>query len=335
VDLGFVLSEHVAQEKLPAVSGSSGKLKVVPEPAEAVKFDYCGKVFELADTDYCQTMNDYVAAKKLKRGKKMIDLSEILTDKQKRKLERQTIKEQEETLRKARRTIRKQRKAEKKANKLLAKQNRSLKLKQKGLSKQQRLQEKAANKAFEKRMQENRKRRKQLKERHAEEDKNWRAERAIVNKRKAELPDIKSWIAILVIIDDCTRKSIGIPLFATGARTTAAQVAEQLRMYIPEIMKFLISDHGVHFKADIIKKLADELDFIQVLTGPHRPQTNGIAERFVRTLKEWLYDKDWKNDAELEVLLEKFQSEYNDRPHQGKELKGLSPNEYELRLKRA
>jgi len=64
----------------------------------------------------------------------------------------------------------------------------------------------------------------------------------------------------------------------------------------------------------------------------HRPESNGIAERFVRTLKEWLATHSWENDKALLLLLEQFRPAYNDRPHQGIAIPGLSPNEFEKRI---
>ena len=68
------------------------------------------------------------------------------------------------------------------------------------------------------------------------------------------------------------------------------------------------------------------------MIAKHRPQSNGIAERFVRTLKEWLKDKTWGNIQELKELIEILIIEYNDRPHQGLPITGLSPNEFANRL---
>jgi len=123
-----------------------------------------------------------------------------------------------------------------------------------------------------------------------------------------------------VIVDNCTRQSLGLPLFVTGAKVTAQMVVEALRQLLPAVrrsrpllfaeLQFLISDRGPQFTADLMKQLASESNFIHVVIARHRPQSNGIAQRFVRTLKEWLVDKSWQSGEELGVLLNQFQDEY-------------------------
>jgi transposase InsO family protein len=66
---------------------------------------------------------------------------------------------------------------------------------------------------------------------------------------------------------------------------------------------------------------------LNIRISPHRTCTNGIAERFVRTLKEWLETHTWSGPEELAALLAEFITYYNDRPHQGAGLDGLSPNQ--------
>jgi transposase InsO family protein len=140
------------------------------------------------------------------------------------------------------------------------------------------------------------------------------------------------WIAILVLTDNCTRQCLGLPLFALGSKVTAEEVIAALRVLLPDQLQFLISDRGTHFTAHQFAEFAQDEDFVHVLIARHRPESNGIAERFVRTLKEWLAAHAWSGVEALVLLLEQFRAEYNDRPHQGLPLPGLSPNEFAARF---
>jgi transposase InsO family protein len=153
-----------------------------------------------------------------------------------------------------------------------------------------------------------------------------------LRQRLAALPIVTAWIAILVITDNCTRQCLGLPLFVAGPHVTAELIVEALRTLLPPDLLFLITDRGVHFKAQVFQELMRSEEFIHVLIARHRPQSNGIAERFVRSLKEWLATQSWTNDAELAALLAEFIAHYNDRPHQGLAIPGLSPNEFAQRI---
>jgi transposase InsO family protein len=109
-------------------------------------------------------------------------------------------------------------------------------------------------------------------------------------------------------------------------------VVAALRPLLPPELQFVISDNGPQFIAEAFAGLAQERSFLHVRIAPRRACTNGIAERFVRTLKEWLETQTWNSPEELTALLAEFIVYYNDRPHQGAELDGLSPNEYTRRL---
>src|SRR5262249_53602419 len=168
--------------------------------------------------------------------------------------------------------------------------------------------------------------------RRRRQDRAWRAARQPPPEPLAQRPPVPAWIAILVITDNCSRQCIELPLFVAGAKVTATMVIAALRTLLPPDLQFLISDRGTHFTAQLFAQLAQEREFIHVLIARHRPQSNGIAERFVRTLKAWLADKTWQSAAELESLLQQFRAEYNDRPHQGLGIPGLSPNEFADRI---
>ena len=148
----------------------------------------------------------------------------------------------------------------------------------------------------------------------------------------SQVPIVTAWIAILVITDNFTRQCLGLPLFVAGSSVTAEMIVSALQALLPPELQFLISDRGVHFTAQVFEQLAQDQEFVHVLIARHRPQSNGIAERFVRILKEWLASKTWNSDQDLLDLLEQFRGEYNDRPHQGVPIPGLSPNEFANRV---
>ena len=168
--------------------------------------------------------------------------------------------------------------------------------------------------------------------RRQQEDAQWQAEleqsQAAPTSQAAKPP----WIAILVVTDNCTRQCLGLPLFIAGPKVTAEVVVAALRALLPAQLQFLISDRGTHFTAQQFAQFAEEEDFVHVLIARHRPQSNGIAERFVRTRKAWLANHAWSGAEALATLLEQFRVAYNDRPHQGLALPGLSPNEFAARF---
>ena len=62
IDLCFVPEEHVAQEKLPAVSGSSGHLVVERLHSSSEEAHWSGQVFAEPDLDYGEAMHQYAQA---------------------------------------------------------------------------------------------------------------------------------------------------------------------------------------------------------------------------------------------------------------------------------
>ena len=132
--------------------------------------------------------------------------------------------------------------------------------------------------------------------------------------------------------DNCTRQCLGLPLFVAGSKVTSEMVTQALGALLPLELEFVISDQGSHFRTTAFAQLAQEKQFIWVPVARHRPESNGIAERFVRTLKEWFADKVWKSAEECSKWLLQFIPEYNDRPHQGLPIPGLSPNEFANRI---
>lgn len=302
VDLCFVPVSHDIEVKLPAVSGSSGRL-VVERTSEKTEADYPGRVFAEPERDYAEVMAEFVATSLTVPPKAEVEPPDSL------KAQKQALRQEQHQLRDSRRHLRQQRHQEDAA--------------WQQLKQDQRQQPHPAWKTL-------RQQRRQALLKRDQEDEQWRQKRLDLRQRASQLPLVTVWLAVLVIVDNCSRQCLGLPLFVAGSNVTADVVVAALTDLLPPELQFLISDRGVHFTAKVFQDLADTHPFIHVLIARHRPQSNGIAERFVRTLKEWLKDKTWSDDHQLAELLGEFLIYYNDRPHQS--LEGLSPNECARRL---
>lgn len=316
--------------QLPAVSGSSGRLVISALPAETAKPSSPGLVFADENLDYTEAMVQFVAASRDADGlaPAASEPHAALDEKSALKAQKQALQREADELRVERRQTRAQRKIEDRAWQAL----KTPPLAAPALGGTAPLSDETApaptrSAAAESRRSLRAQRRAQQKQRCGE-DEQWRQQRRQLRERLSAWPLVSAWLAILVITDNCTRQCLGLPLFVTGPKVTAELMVAALKVLLPPELQFLISDRGTHFIANAFRSLMRDAEFIHVLIARHRPQSNGIAERFVRTLKEWLATQAWQSDAELEILLAQFIAEYNDRPHQGLAIPGLSPNEF-------
>ena len=104
-----------------------------------------------------------------------------------------------------------------------------------------------------------------------------------------KLPESEGFNAILVVTDRFTKVQYYIP-----ARTiwTAEDVADS---YINDIWKLygllghITSDRGPQFASKFLKELNQKLNINLGLSTPHHPQTDGLSEQAVQTLKQYLH----------------------------------------------
>ena len=319
VDLCFVPTSHGDEQKLPAVSGSSGRLVVEPLRQADEERRWPGQVFADSNRDYVAAMLEFVAASQAELSPSP-DPAPQTSQGNSRRLQQQALRQQEAQLREERRRVRQQRRQEDAAWQSLRNERRARKA------------TRTEDKAHDASWPPLRTQRRQTQVRRQAEDETWRRQRLSLRQHWSDLPIVTRWIAILVITDNCTRQCLGLPLFVAGPKVTAELIVETLRGLLPPELLFLITDRGTHFTAKAFVELMQQEEFIHVLIARHRPQSNGIAERFVRTLKEWLMTQAWCDEHELAAWLALFLAEYNDRPHQGLPLPGLSPNEYANRI---
>ena len=329
VDLCFVPMSHLVDVKLPAVSGSSGHLVVerLKEPGQEP--DYPGKVFANTELAYVEAVHSFVQASQPLFGSRKAAAREAEPS-QRREI--QQIRQEEELLSLERRQTRKHRKMEDSAWRVTWQQHRSEKTSVGEMPNPKLRARWGTVKAQEELRKTLRNQHRRQSQQRQVEDQQWRLHRKSLREQLSLLPIVTAWIAILMITDNCTRQCLGLPLFIAGSHVTAEMVVAALRVVLPADLQFLISDRGIHFTANVFQQFAKEANFIHVVIARHRPQSNGIAERFVRTLKEWLADKAWQSNKELLEFIQQFLLDYNDRPHQGLPIPGLSPNEYAKRI---
>jgi len=292
--------------------------------------EWPGQVFENSELTYEEAMLEFVAASQERDNEPQSEAEPA--DDGSLKAKKRALRREEAQLRDKRRQVREKRKLEDAAWRETRTARRAEDQAYQALSKKERRQERETKQASDERWRALRAQHRATLERRKREDEEWRQQRLELRQRRSQLPVVTAWIAVLVILDNCTRQCLGLPLFVAGSRVTAEMIVAALKTLLPPEFHFLISDRGTHFTAKVFKKLVLSEEFIHVLIARHRPQSNGIAERFVRTLKEWLANKSWQTDQELAVLVESFLDQYNDRPHQGLPIPGLSPNEFAKRI---
>ncbi len=126
---------------------------------------------------------------------------------------------------------------------------------------------------------------------------------------------------LYVFIDDCSRTLFADILPDQTSYSAAIALDEALTM-LPFKVERVYSDNGKEFKG-AFKQLCKQRNLPQGFTRPYRPQTNGKAERVIRTIKQLLRKHHFTSREERRRILYAIVRHYNHlRPHQG--LDGLS-----------
>jgi putative transposase len=124
---------------------------------------------------------------------------------------------------------------------------------------------------------------------------------------------------VFVVVDHCASECIGIHAAKPGTRFEAVEPLRQgvraiFGGYEEGIAAGLQArhDHGSQYVSDYFQ---DELTFLGITASPafvREPEGNGVAERFIRTLKEQvLWVRPFDTVEELRVALLDFKDRYN------------------------
>ena len=130
-----------------------------------------------------------------------------------------------------------------------------------------------------------------------------------------------------IAIDDRTRLAYAALFPDETAVSAAAFLALAHRWFAHRgvAMQALLTDNGSAYRGHRFGALCDRLGLRHHWTRPYRPQTNGKAERFIRTcLGEWAYARSYPTSVARASALPDFLRYYNqDRFHMG--INGLTP----------
>jgi transposase InsO family protein len=128
-------------------------------------------------------------------------------------------------------------------------------------------------------------------------------------------------VCVFIAVDHCTAECIGIHAAKSGSRFEALEPLRQgVREHFGGFDRgvaaglTILYDHGSAYMSDDFQA---ELTFLGMTSSPsfvREPEGNGVAERFVRTLKEnLLWVRHFANVAELFEALREFKRTYNER----------------------
>jgi transposase InsO family protein/transposase len=122
------------------------------------------------------------------------------------------------------------------------------------------------------------------------------------------------WEFVHVAIDDCTRLAYVEVLTDERATTAAAFLARAVGFYRRHgiTVERVITDNGSAYRSTIHAIACRALGVRHLRTRPYRPQTNGKAERFIRTmLGGWAYGALYRNSKERTAALDGWLDYYN------------------------
>jgi transposase len=125
---------------------------------------------------------------------------------------------------------------------------------------------------------------------------------------------IKGWEAVHVAIDDATRLAYVEVLPDEKATTAIGFLRRAIDFYARHgiTVEAVITDNGSPYRSGLHAVTCRILGLRHLRTRPYRPQTNGKAERFIRTLLNgWAYGAIYASSAERTAALDGWLWRYN------------------------
>jgi transposase InsO family protein/transposase len=122
------------------------------------------------------------------------------------------------------------------------------------------------------------------------------------------------WEFVHIAIDDCTRLAYAEVLDDEKATSAIAFLRHAVAFFERHGMQVeqLLTDNGSAYRSAVHAIACRTMGIAHLRTRPYRPQTNGKAERFIRTmLGGWAYGAIYRNSAERTAALDGWLWHYN------------------------
>jgi transposase InsO family protein len=124
------------------------------------------------------------------------------------------------------------------------------------------------------------------------------------------------WEFVHVAVDDCTRLAYAEVLPDEREHTAAGFLQRAVAWFAAQGVRVLrlLTDNGNCYRSRRHRAVAEALGLAHSFTRPYRPQTNGKAERFIRTLlTEWAYAQAYRTSGWRTLALRRYLTYYNTR----------------------
>lgn len=149
------------------------------------------------------------------------------------------------------------------------------------------------------------------------------------------------WCSLVPVVDCCTRQVLGWELARTARAKTAERALEAALLNrfgttrgAPAGLT-VRHDNGLVFGSELFRGVARDYGLRQEFITPYTPEQNGLAERFIRSLKEecaWL--QNFESLEQARTVIAAWIAWYNGkRPHQA--LKYRTPDQAEKSFRAA
>ena len=138
---------------------------------------------------------------------------------------------------------------------------------------------------------------------------------------------VRGYDHLEVFVDDASRYAVVVPVADERGQSASWAVELAVARFAQAGIRIerMLTDNGASYRSDAYRDTLARLEIRHKRTRPFRPQTNGKAERFIRTLlDEWAYARPYRSNAARLRALDRYVRFYDHRrPHTA--LGGLTP----------